>query len=115
MIWPVMGAFVGAGLLFAGIGVPLARRRVPRNPWYGFRVPKTLRDDAVWYPANAYAGRLLIGTGAIVAVIAVVTAPAFSNDESASVTAYVTTNTIVLFAALAIMLVLSFRFLRTLS
>jgi hypothetical protein len=38
--------FAGIGLIAAGY--PLMIRRVPPNYWYGFRVPKTLRDPYVW-------------------------------------------------------------------
>ena len=58
------------GLLFIGLGVPLLQRRVPRNRWYGFRIPKTLASDAVWYPANEIAGRDMVVAGSIVAAFA---------------------------------------------
>ena len=53
------------GVLFIAVGIPLARRIVPRNGLYGFRIPKTLRSDDVWYPANRYLGRRLIRCGQI--------------------------------------------------
>ena len=48
-----------ACLLVAGLSVPLILRRVPRNAFYGFRTRKTLSSDAVWYPANVFAGQAL--------------------------------------------------------
>ena len=54
---------VGSGLLLAGLAVPLIRRGIGPNPWYGFRVPATLRDPEVWYEANACAGRVLFRAG----------------------------------------------------
>jgi len=39
------------------LSVPLILKKVKRNRFYGFRVPKTLASDEVWYPANAMAGR----------------------------------------------------------
>ena len=48
-----------ACLLVAGLSVPLILRRVPRNVFYGFRTRKTLASDAVWYPANVFAGQAL--------------------------------------------------------
>src|SRR5215208_3916274 len=57
--------FLANGLLISAIAVPLIRNRVPRNPWYGFRVPKTLASDAVWYPANRHMGRWLFVCGLI--------------------------------------------------
>ena len=50
--------------------VPLALRMVRRNRFYGFRVPKTLGSDAIWYPANALAGRLMaLGSIAGIAIV----------------------------------------------
>ena len=51
---------IALDLLGVLIAVPLARRRVPPNPLYGFRTPTTLRDEFVWYEANAYFGRGLL-------------------------------------------------------
>ena len=48
-----------ACLLVAVLSVPLILRRVPRNAFYGFRTRKTLSSDAVWYPANVFAGQAL--------------------------------------------------------
>lgn len=55
--------FVLSGLALAGAGLPLALGRVSPNRWYGFRTPRTVGDPQVWYPANAYAGKLLLGLG----------------------------------------------------
>ena len=63
-------AYFILGLLFIGLGLPLVRRRIPRNRWYGFRVRKTLASDAVWYRANEVAGRDMVVAGAIVAIVA---------------------------------------------
>ena len=48
-----------ACLLVAVLSMPLILRRVPRNAFYGFRTRKTLSSDAVWYPANVFAGQAL--------------------------------------------------------
>lgn len=60
-----------AGLLIAAIALPLILGKIPPNLWYGFRTPRTLGDPAVWYPANAYAGRWLFASGIIIAIAAV--------------------------------------------
>ena len=49
-----------ACLLVALLSVPLILRRVPRNAFYGFRTRKTLSSDAIWYPANVFAGQALV-------------------------------------------------------
>jgi len=54
-----------AGLALALAGVPLLRGWIPRNRWAGFRVPKTLSNDRIWYEANRVAGRDLMIAGAV--------------------------------------------------
>ena len=54
--------------LFAVLAVPLILRKVPRNGAYGFRTPKTLSGDAVWYEANAFFGWGLLVSSAVSAV-----------------------------------------------
>lgn len=61
----------GGALIIAGY--PLMIRRVPPNHWYGFRVPKTLRDPYVWYEANHVAGRDLLLAGVAVLLAALFT------------------------------------------
>ena len=60
-----------AGLALIAAGYPLMARRVPLNYWYGFRLPKTLRDPFVWYEANHIAGRdlILAGLAVLLAVL----------------------------------------------
>jgi uncharacterized membrane protein YfcA len=67
------GYFIGGLALFAA-GVPLLRGWIPRNRWAGFRVPKTLSNDGIWYEANRVAGRDLMIAGAVVMAVAVVSA-----------------------------------------
>ena len=40
--------------LFVAVSVPLALRKVPPNPVYGFRTPFTLSSDDRWYEVNAW-------------------------------------------------------------
>ena len=47
--------FLSVGGLLALISVPLILGKVGPNPWYGFRVKKTLDDPVAWYAANRYA------------------------------------------------------------
>ncbi len=58
-------------LVFAAIAVPLILRKVPRNGLYGFRTPATLRDDRVWYEANAYFGKAFLCSSAVSALLMV--------------------------------------------
>ena len=51
------------GILLVLTSLPLVLRWVPPNRIYGFRIPATLRDESVWYDANALCARhmLLLG------------------------------------------------------
>jgi uncharacterized membrane protein len=61
--------FVALGLLFAIVGLPLALGWVPRNRLYGLRIPATLADDRVWYPANARSGVDFVVLGLLLAAL----------------------------------------------
>ncbi len=39
--------YVVTGVLLAGLAVPLIKRKVPPNNWYGFRVKATLENEAI--------------------------------------------------------------------
>jgi hypothetical protein len=57
------------GLLLIGLAVPLVRRRVPMNRWYGVRVRKAYVSDSNWYAINEVGGRWLAAAGAVLALI----------------------------------------------
>ena len=61
---------LGVGGLSIAVGVPLARRLVPRNRWYGLRIAATFSSEQVWYEANAAMGRDLIVVGCVVLLLA---------------------------------------------
>lgn len=50
-------------LMVFAVSVPLMMGIVPRNRWYGFRTPKTLSSDAVWFEANKIGGRYFVIAG----------------------------------------------------
>ena len=47
-------------LVVIAISIPLILGMVPRNHWYGFRTPKTLSSDTVWYQANKIGGKYFV-------------------------------------------------------
>ena len=98
---------VSAGLLTASLAVPLMRRKVAPNALYGFRVRRTLEDPAIWYDANAFAGRCLFcsGIGTALACLALYWIPAIDPI------AYAVACPTILLVGLAVGLVLSFRHL----
>jgi hypothetical protein len=68
----VLVMLLPVALLLVALALPLVRGAVKPNWIYGFRLPSTVNDPNLWYPANAYAGRWLAGIGAAMA-LAVVT------------------------------------------
>ncbi len=62
----LLAASLIMGTLFIALAVPLIRRRIPPNHWYGLRVPATFADERVWYEANARAGRELLALGVLI-------------------------------------------------
>ena len=60
------------GALLCLICLPLIFGMIGPNPWYGFRVKRTLDDPAVWYPANRFGGWLLMAVAVLLMVVATV-------------------------------------------
>jgi hypothetical protein len=56
---------IGGGILLILSALPMLYNRC-----YGFRIPKTLSDERIWYPANSYAAKGMILTGIITIVVA---------------------------------------------
>jgi uncharacterized membrane protein len=61
------------GLVLIALCAPLVQERIPPNPWYGFRVRKTMSDSRIWYAANKVAGKDLMSAGAVISFTAAVT------------------------------------------
>jgi uncharacterized membrane protein len=100
-----------AGLLVAALSLPLVLGRIPPNRWYGFRTQRTLRDASVWYPANAYSGRWLLGFGLVIAAAAIV----LTQIPGMSVDTYSWSMLAVIILGLGTSIVQSYRFLSKLS
>jgi uncharacterized membrane protein len=98
---------VSSSLVLIGLSIPLIRRMVPPNHWYGFRVPRTLRDPVVWYDANAYSGKCLLWTG----VAILVGATSLYYVPGLDGPAYAMACALVALGALAVAVTLSVRFL----
>lgn len=61
-----------AGVLLIVLGIPLALGKVGPNPWYGFRLPATLKHRDIWYAVNAQAGWDLVATGVLLLIVVLV-------------------------------------------
>ena len=99
-----------SGLLLAALSIPLILGKIGPNPWYGFRVKKTLNDPAVWYPANAYAGKRLLIVGLVGSLFALLCyfVPKIDLNTYATGCAVVTVGGVI------VTVIQSFIYLRTL-
>lgn len=64
---------IGAGLVVICLAVPLVKRKIKRNIFYGYRVSiYALSDDDIWYTVNEMGGKQMIcfGIGLIIFGIA---------------------------------------------
>jgi len=107
----LLAFYIGAGLLLSVLAVPLIRRKVRLNAWYGFRVRQTLTAPDVWYAANAYAGKCLL----VVGVIIVLTAVGLYRVPGITLAAYALACGGIILAALAVCVAYSFRYLAKLT
>lgn len=85
MLW-IAVVFVATCAILIGFSVPLIRRRVKPNWWYGVRVRATFADEWVWYEANAASGRDLLAVGALIVVLALVLPLAGLSEDAYSLT-----------------------------
>lgn len=108
--------FAGLSVLLIGLSVPLIRGRVKPNAWYGLRVSYTLDNPDIWYPANHYAGKLLL-VYALVLLLVTLALP-FLLDIDLSGPApdvYVISVSMVAMVGILLVLVLSWRYARELA
>src|SRR6266700_2514295 len=51
--------------------VPLIRRKVKMNPWYGIRIRAAFESDERWFDINHYGGWLFLVWGMTIAITAI--------------------------------------------
>jgi hypothetical protein len=61
----VVAITIGCGwtvssLVIIGLAIPLVRRRIGPNAFYGVRFAESFRSEDAWYAINRYGGRRLI-------------------------------------------------------
>lgn len=67
---PIVWVHFVAAAIVVLLAQPLVRRKVPRNRWYGVRIPASLASDEACFDINAYGGRSLQLFGALLATMA---------------------------------------------
>lgn len=63
--------FLITGLIFSALSIPLIKRKVKINNWYGIRLPQTTKSESVWYEVNATMGKYLFVFGIIISVLSI--------------------------------------------
>jgi SdpI/YfhL protein family len=96
---------VASGVLFIALAVPLMRRAVPPNGWYGFRVTATLSDEALWYEVNARASGWLLATGIALVLGALAGRHLFALNDNV----YVLVNLAILLGGVLVHVIAGFR------
>jgi hypothetical protein len=59
-------------IIITAISIPLVKRKIKMNPWYGVRIPKSFESEENWYKINAYGGKRMIVWAALPAVAGIV-------------------------------------------
>lgn len=69
-------------LVVLALAIPMILQKVSRNYFYGFRTPRTLSSDRVWYRANRASG-IAMACASIVWLIAALIVPLTVEPEVA--------------------------------
>lgn len=64
--------FTVVGVTFVLLGLPLKHEKVPPNWFYGFRTPKTLSSNEIWYAVNRVAGIDMIRAGVVITAVSLI-------------------------------------------
>lgn len=57
-------------LIVMGVSLPLVKRKIRPNRWYGIRIPEAFKSEERWFELNQYGGRLMIWWGVVIAITA---------------------------------------------
>ena len=57
-------------LVIIGVSLPLVKRKIKRNQWYGIRIPEAFKSEERWLEINQYGGRLMVRWGIVLVITA---------------------------------------------
>lgn len=61
--------YIFLGILQILLCLPLLKRRIPMNKWYGFRFQRSFQSEELWYAINEYgAQRMIIWSFALIGI-----------------------------------------------
>ena len=61
-----LAVFFITGSLFCALSIPLIKRKVKINSWYGIRTLQAMQNETIWYRVNTIMGRYLFLFGIII-------------------------------------------------
>ncbi|MFI4913347.1 MAG: SdpI family protein [Sedimentisphaeraceae bacterium JB056] len=64
--------FLGMGILFIIIALPLALKKIGPNNWYGFRTKKAMSSLDAWYALNSITGKGIAIVGIVQIIINII-------------------------------------------
>jgi hypothetical protein len=67
---PIAIIHLVAGLFVIGLALPLVKRKIRMNQWYGVRIQESFKSEERWFEINQYGGRLMVWWGVGLAIIA---------------------------------------------
>ena len=87
----LLGMYLIAGVLLIALAIPTILKRIPPNPFYGFRVQQTLDSPELWYKVNEYAGKrlLIVGIATVIVALGLYFIPGITIDIYASICAVI--------------------------
>lgn len=62
---------VDGGLILV-LSIPLVQGRIPRNRFYGVRLPTAMKDDEAWYTINRFGGKRLIAASVPLILVGII-------------------------------------------
>ncbi|MCE6949784.1 SdpI family protein [Cereibacter sphaeroides] len=66
-------------ICFYSVGIPLARKLVPPNRLYGFRLAQAFESETSWYRTNATTGYALIAAGLVACFVSLFVVNMFTD------------------------------------
>lgn len=102
--------YIAGGMLMILLAVPLYFGKIKPNPWYGFRIRKTLQNPDVWYLVNKYGAGWMMVSGLVTVLCAV----AFALIPGISLDGYATSCALTFATVTTVGLVITFRYMDSL-
>jgi uncharacterized membrane protein len=61
--------FFISGIIISALAIPLIRRKIKINSWYGIRIPQTMENEKIWYAVNEIMGKYIFAWGIIISIL----------------------------------------------